>query len=66
MRFGDVLREAVRALRSSPSRTVLTAAGITVGTMALTLILSLSLGLSRVIDDLVASDEQLRHAYLGF
>lgn len=61
MRHSDVLRESVRALRGSPSRTVLTALGITVGTMALSLILSLSLGLSRVIDDLVASDEQLRH-----
>ncbi|MCE9638408.1 MAG: ABC transporter permease [Planctomycetes bacterium] len=61
MKFGDLLREASRALRASPSRTVLTALGIIVGTMALTLILSLSLGLARVIDDLVASDEQLRH-----
>lgn len=61
MKLGDLLREAARALRGSPSRTVLTALGIIVGTMALTLILSLSLGLSRVIDDLVASDEQLRH-----
>lgn len=57
----DLLREAVRALRASRTRTVLTALGVTVGTMALTLILSLSLGLSRVIDDLVASDEQIRH-----
>lgn len=61
MRAADLVREAVRALRGSPSRSVLTTLGITVGTMALTLILSLSLGLSRVIDDLVASDEQLRH-----
>lgn len=61
MNLADLLREAVRALRASTSRTVLTALGITVGTMALTLILSLSMGLARVIDDLVASDEQLRH-----
>jgi cell division protein FtsX len=59
--LADLFREAVRALRGSRSRTLLTALGITVGTMALTLILSLSLGLARVIDDLVASDEQLRH-----
>lgn len=61
MRFADLLREAFRALRGSVSRTVLTSLGITVGTMALTLILSLALGLAHVIDDLVASDEQLRH-----
>jgi ABC-type lipoprotein release transport system permease subunit len=61
VRLGDLFRESVRALRGSTSRTVLTGLGITVGTMALTLILSLSLGLSRVIDDLVSSDEQLRH-----
>lgn len=61
MRLGDLLREAVRALRANPSRTLLTGLGVTVGTMALTLILSLSFGLARVIDDLVASDEQLRH-----
>ena len=61
MSFLDLLREAFRALRGSVSRTVLTSLGITVGTMALTLILSLALGLAHVIDDLVASDEQLRH-----
>lgn len=61
MTFPDLFREAARALQGSRSRTILTALGITVGTMALTIILSLSFGLSRVIDDLVASDEQLRH-----
>jgi putative ABC transport system permease protein len=40
---------------------VLTGAGVTVGTMALVLILALSLGLDGVIDSLLASDEQLRH-----
>ena len=61
MRTGDLFGESLRALRGSRTRTLLTGLGVTVGTMALTLILSLSLGLAHVIDDLVASDEQLRH-----
>lgn len=61
MRTSDLLREAFRALGGSRTRTGLTALGITVGTMALTIILSLSKGLEGVIDSLVASDEQLRH-----
>ncbi|MCG3136016.1 MAG: hypothetical protein HMLKMBBP_03811 [Planctomycetes bacterium] len=61
MRAADLRREAWRALRASPLRTLLTGGGIAVGTMALTLILSLSLGLTGVLAELVATDEQLRH-----
>jgi putative ABC transport system permease protein len=61
VRRGDLLREAHRALFANRSRTLLTGAGITVGTMALALILSLALGLDGVIDRLLTSDEQLRH-----
>lgn len=61
MRTGDLRRESWRALRASPLRTLLTGGGIAVGTMALTLILSLSLGLTQVLEELVATDEQLRH-----
>jgi putative ABC transport system permease protein len=61
VRTGDLLRESARALTANRSRLVLTGLGITVGTMALVLILSLALGLDGVIDRLLASDEQLRH-----
>lgn len=60
MTGADLFRESFAALRGNRSRTVLTGLGVIVGTLALVLILSLSLGLSHVIDDLVASDEQLR------
>ncbi len=60
MRSGDLLREAWKALAASRSRTLLTGAGVTVGTLALTLILSHSLGLSAVLDQLVSTDQQLR------
>ena len=61
MRRGDLLREATQALLANRSRLYLTGAGITVGTMALALILSLALGLDSVIDSLLTSNEQLRH-----
>ncbi len=60
MRFGDLLREAARALAASRSRTLLTGAGVTVGSLALTLIVSLSLGLTSVVDDFVSGEDQLR------
>jgi putative ABC transport system permease protein len=61
VRTEDLLRESVRALTANRSRMLLTGAGVTVGTMALVLILSLARGLDGVIDSLFASDEQLRH-----
>lgn len=61
MKTGDLFRESARALLANRSRLVLTGLGITVGTMALVLILSLALGLDGVIDRMLASDEQLRH-----
>ncbi len=61
MRLLDLATESFRSLAGSRTRTLLTMLGITVGTTALTLILSLSFGLEKVIDDLVASDAQLRH-----
>lgn len=61
MKTGDLVRESVRALVANRSRMVLTGGGVTVGTMALALILSLALGLDGVIDSLLTSDEQLRH-----
>lgn len=61
MKTGDLLRESVRALLANRSRMLLTGGGVTVGTMALALILSLALGLDGVIDSLLTSDEQLRH-----
>ncbi len=60
MRTRDLLREAAGALRGSRSRTLLTGAGVTVGSLALILIVSLSLGLSHVVDDLVSGEDQLR------
>ncbi len=64
MRATDLLRESVDALRGSRSRTLLTAAGVTVGALALVLILSLSLGLSTVVDDLVSGEQQLRQVVI--
>ena len=61
MRRRDVLAESVRALTANRSRLVLTGLGVTFGTMALVLILSLALGLDAVVDGLLASNEQLRH-----
>jgi putative ABC transport system permease protein len=61
VKTGDLFRESARALLANRSRLVLTGLGITVGTMALVLILSLALGLNGVIDRMLASDEQLRH-----
>ncbi len=60
MRVADLLGESLAALRGSPMRTALTALGITVGTLALVLIMSLSRGLETLIDDLVATESQLR------
>ena len=60
MRTGDLLREAGGALAGSRSRTLLTGAGVTVGSLALVLIVSLSLGLSTVVDDFVSGEDQLR------
>jgi len=61
MRNVDILREAAAALRGSRSRTLLTGAGVTVGALALVLIVSLSLGLNNLVDDFVSGEEQLRH-----
>jgi putative ABC transport system permease protein len=61
VRRRDLLREATRALLANRSRMILTGAGITVGTMALALILALALGLDGVIDKMLAGEEQLRH-----
>lgn len=61
MRRRDVLAESVRALAANRSRLLLTGLGVTFGTMALVLILSLALGLDAVVDGLLASNEQLRH-----
>ncbi len=61
MRLSDIFRESAGALRGSPTRTALTGAGVTVGALALILIVSLSIGLSTVIDQLVSGEEQLRH-----
>ncbi len=61
MRTRDILGEASAALTGSRSRTCLTGAGVTVGALALVLIVSLSLGLSTLIDDFVSGEEQLRH-----
>jgi ABC-type antimicrobial peptide transport system permease subunit len=60
MRAGDLLREAAGALAGSRSRTLLTSAGVTVGSLALILIVSLSLGLSTLVDDFVKGEDQLR------
>jgi len=61
VRRRDLLRESVRALLANRSRMILTGAGVTVGTMALVLILALALGLDGVIDKMLAGEEQLRH-----
>lgn len=61
MNRGDLLRESTRALLANRSRMFLTGAGVTVGTMALVLILALALGLDGVIDKMLAGEEQLRH-----
>lgn len=65
MKAGDLVRESMSALAGNRSRTALTGLGVLVGTLALSLILSLALGLSNVIDDLVQTDEQLRHVVVS-
>src|SRR5262249_29642035 len=53
--------EAATALAANRSRTLLTGLGVTVGTMALALILSLALGLDALVEGVFTSEEQLRH-----
>ena len=60
MRTVDLLYESVAALRGNRVRTVLTGLGITVGTVALVLILSLSRGLTSLVDEMVSGESQLR------